>query len=96
MSSGEGLVAEASSLLAGIKGVGVNREKKDKLLAILSQLRKETDDVEIQNEKLKCEAEKVGDSNSFLRYNNVFPVMIQDSNYCQLTFCPLKTSTVGS
>ena len=60
-SSGERLLSEASALLSGIKGVGVNKDKKEKILVILEQLRKETDDVSIQNEKLKCEAEKVSE-----------------------------------
>ena len=57
--SGENLMSEASALLSGIKGVGINKDKKEKILSILTQLRKENDDVTIQNEKLKCEAEKV-------------------------------------
>ena len=59
MSSSDALMSEATAILNGFKVAAVNKEKKEKLSAILAQLRKDNDDVQIQNEKLKCEADKV-------------------------------------
>ena len=59
MSSSDALMSEATAILNGFKVAAVNKEKKEKLSAILVQLRKDNDDVQIQNEKLKCEADKV-------------------------------------